>query len=57
MYLEQRIALEEAESERKFQASLNLVEKLADDPLYYCLTLAFLSVIMFDIGFLIGTLL
>lgn len=54
MYLEQRIALEEQEQERKFRASLNLVEKLADNALHYCLTLALVSCIMFNIGLLIG---
>lgn len=54
MYLEQRIKLEEEERERRFQASLNVVEKLADNPLHYCLTLALVSCIMFNIGLLIG---
>lgn len=54
MYLEDRIRLEEEESERRFQASLNVVEKLADNALHYCLTLALVSCIMFNIGLLIG---
>jgi membrane protein insertase Oxa1/YidC/SpoIIIJ len=57
MYLEQRIKLEEEQKEREFQSSLNLVQKLADNPWHFCLTLILISPIMLAIGIIIGTLL
>lgn len=57
MYLEQQIELEEQQREQAFQSSLNVVQKLADNALYYCLTLILISPIMFAIGIIFGTLL